>query len=122
MTAVCYTVTSITHILPLFSTPHRALPRLHSFPTQRSSDLSNPELLRSRTAVAWVRGDGPKRRFEVVGEPPDLPLEEAVARSEEHMSELQSLRHLVCRLLLEKKKKKTRYFRTRAPNPTNEPI
>src|SRR5258705_7106505 len=31
----------------------------------------------------------------------------ARARSEEHTSELQSLRHLVCRLLLEKKKKKT---------------
>src|SRR5438045_7831281 len=29
-----------------------------------------------------------------------------VPRSEEHTSELQSLRHLVCRLLLEKKKKK----------------
>src|SRR5262245_64679061 len=29
------------------------------------------------------------------------------ARSEEHTSELQSLRHLVCRLLLEKKKKQT---------------
>src|SRR5437899_9966167 len=29
-------------------------------------------------------------------------------RSEEHTSELQSLRHLVCRLLLEKKKKKKR--------------
>src|SRR5437899_9474093 len=28
------------------------------------------------------------------------------SRSEEHTSELQSLRHLVCRLLLEKKKKK----------------
>src|SRR5262245_7657044 len=31
----------------------------------------------------------------------------AELRSEEHTSELQSLRHLVCRLLLEKKKKKT---------------
>src|SRR5262245_62799515 len=30
-------------------------------------------------------------------------------RSEEHTSELQSLRHLVCRLLLEKKKKKQIY-------------
>src|SRR5437899_7695035 len=30
----------------------------------------------------------------------------SVSRSEEHTSELQSLRHLVCRLLLEKKKKK----------------
>src|SRR5438045_6069661 len=30
-----------------------------------------------------------------------------IGRSEEHTSELQSLRHLVCRLLLEKKKKLT---------------
>src|SRR5258705_1678293 len=30
-------------------------------------------------------------------------------RSEEHTSELQSLRHLVCRLLLEKKKKNPSY-------------
>src|SRR5258705_1086557 len=30
---------------------------------------------------------------------------DAEVRSEEHTSELQSLRHLVCRLLLEKKKK-----------------
>src|SRR5262245_48441386 len=41
----------------------------------------------------------------------DLPAKRALAgyirkaRSEEHTSELQSLRHLVCRLLLEKKKK-----------------
>src|SRR5258705_5252141 len=34
-----------------------------------------------------------------------LPLSD-VLRSEEHTSELQSLRHLVCRLLLEKKKLK----------------
>src|SRR5438045_5599664 len=36
------------------------------------------------------------------------------ARSEEHTSELQSLRHLVCRLLLEKKKQKftPRYRKT----------
>src|SRR5262245_65378137 len=35
-----------------------------------------------------------------------LPLiHDIAARSEEHTSELQSLRHLVCRLLLEKKKK-----------------
>src|SRR5437899_5496502 len=32
----------------------------------------------------------------------------ARGRSEEHTSELQSLRHLVCRLLLEKKKKKNK--------------
>src|SRR5262245_65362013 len=33
------------------------------------------------------------------------PMRSRAARSEEHTSELQSLRHLVCRLLLEKKKK-----------------
>src|SRR5258705_12660987 len=36
--------------------------------------------------------------------PPDVVS--SIVRSEEHTSELQSLRHLVCRLLLEKKKKK----------------
>src|SRR5947199_5734028 len=35
---------------------------------------------------------------------PRLTLEAHQERSEEHTSELQSLRHLVCRLLLEKKK------------------
>src|SRR5258705_3135015 len=34
------------------------------------------------------------------------PSANILPRSEEHTSELQSLRHLVCRLLLEKKKKK----------------
>src|SRR5258708_9529132 len=34
----------------------------------------------------------------------DTPLDEVAARSEEHTSELQSPDHLVCRLLLEKKK------------------
>src|SRR5947199_7484271 len=39
-------------------------------------------------------------------------------RSEEHTSELQSLRHLVCRLLLEKKKKKQEWGRPQArPRP-----
>src|SRR5690554_7391749 len=38
----------------------------------------------------------------------DTPRCRAPARSEEHTSELQSRPHLVCRLLLEKKKKKYR--------------
>src|SRR5690554_7238058 len=36
----------------------------------------------------------------------------AAARSEEHTSELQSRPHLVCRLLLEKKKKKNKWITT----------
>src|SRR5438552_6519844 len=47
---------------------------------------------------------------EIVLEHPDRPIAEPchvpVGRSEEHTSELQSPDHLVCRLLLEKKKKK----------------
>src|SRR5438045_5533207 len=39
---------------------------------------------------------------------------QALRRSEEHTSELQSLRHLVCRLLLEKKK--NRSCQTREPS------
>src|SRR5262245_63647201 len=47
---------------------------------------------------------------------PRLGGELSQPRSEEHTSELQSLRHLVCRLLLEKKKKiKT----THIPTHTN---
>src|SRR5262245_65119607 len=42
----------------------------------------------------------PGRQYGVGLENPDF----ALMRSEEHTSELQSLRHLVCRLLLEKKK------------------
>src|SRR5262245_63250113 len=38
------------------------------------------------------------------GNPPRRKRQPARRRSEEHTSELQSLRHLVCRLLLEKKK------------------
>src|SRR5262245_66574368 len=44
--------------------------------------------------------------FGMVREPRGGVAAECGARSEEHTSELQSLRHLVCRLLLEKKKKK----------------
>src|SRR2546425_8181355 len=45
-----------------------------------------------------LRGNGVRRR-RLVPNPP-------AKRSEEHTSELQSLAYLVCRLLLEKKKKK----------------
>src|SRR5262245_34255814 len=73
-------------------------------------------LLRTYTRVWEFRSPG-ARSFEDVldAEPVAVPTArqpqgEAISytadRSEEHTSELQSLRHLVCRLLLEKKKKK----------------
>src|ERR1039458_10447372 len=53
-----------------------------------------------------VNGDGEAERWYRQLPPPSLIGLEATgnSRSEEHTSELQSLRHLVCRLLLEKKK------------------
>src|SRR5947199_6394761 len=40
----------------------------------------------------------------------DEPVFDEISRSEEHTSELQSLRHLVCRLLLEKKKQLSFFY------------
>src|SRR5438309_5760833 len=65
---------------------------LHSFPTRRSSDLTSVEGPHARRGTAGggfglCRGIRPHAN-----------------RSEEHTSELQSQFHLVCRLLLEKKK------------------
>src|SRR5258708_31284895 len=45
-----------------------------------------------------------------LGTPGRCPLRPGVPRSEEHTSELQSPDHLVCRLLLEKKKNAFHYF------------
>src|SRR5205809_4446725 len=52
-------------------------------------------------------GRGQEREFEFEGRTFITQVYE-MNRSEEHTSELQSRLHLVCRLLLEKKKKKTK--------------
>src|SRR5206468_11101307 len=86
---------------------------LHSFPTRRSSDLPrqvdagraadrrvaerDPVGVDQRLPERLGRGDV-RRRGAFADRDPD-------ARSEEHTSELQSRSDLVCRLLLEKKKK-----------------
>src|SRR2546422_11220741 len=54
---------------------------------------------------AGVRGNA-KHNPACQTNPEILEHDEASGRSEEHTSELQSRLHLVCRLLLEKKKKK----------------
>src|SRR5690554_7200059 len=46
----------------------------------------------------------------VWGDRPGIPADYAHIRSEEHTSELQSRPHLVCRLLLEKKKNKKKKY------------
>src|SRR6267378_5687357 len=66
-----------------------------------------------------------RRGHRAEGQPP-APWSGRDARSEEHTSELQSRRDLVCRLLLEKKKKKIKqspYINTkRAIQPTIKQI
>src|SRR5437899_4513723 len=62
-------------------------------------------------ALGTAQTTAPARRSKPASKPatPEKPTKEALnVRSEEHTSELQSLRHLVCRLLLEKKKKKNK--------------
>src|SRR3712207_8139058 len=59
---------------------------------------------RVRPRRAAVRGE-PPRRARGGRRPGARPAARAGDRSEEHTSELQSRPHLVCRLLLEKKKK-----------------
>src|SRR2546422_4345728 len=63
--------------------------------------------------VASVRGRPDSR--ERVCPPSAVRPSGAVPRSEEHTSELQSRLHLVCRLLLEKKKSTTYSYCIRAP-------
>src|SRR5690554_7565959 len=54
-------------------------------------------------AMAFTLGGGGGK----VTSPPWVTVAPRITRSEEHTSELQSRPHLVCRLLLEKKKKNT---------------
>src|SRR5258705_798121 len=79
------------------------------FRSDRAEPLDDP----ARLAALYTRALDPEwiyvadlDRIEGVGDnrAAIASLRDA-ARSEEHTSELQSLRHLVCRLLLEKKKK-----------------
>src|SRR2546423_3368234 len=59
----------------------------------------------SRTSSPWLRSSVRARA---------CSWRSSIPRSEEHTSELQSLAYLVCRLLLEKKKKISSPSRTRA--------
>src|SRR5699024_12483815 len=83
---------------------------LHSFPTRRSSDLG---VLRGRVraqqaAIADAAGSAADlvQGLRILQ---GLGAQSATSRSEEHTSELQSRFDLVCRLLLEKKKRKCRH-------------
>src|SRR5207253_11335036 len=110
--------TARTHISPLQRAPHPT--RLHSFPTRRSSDLDRrlrlvtmPTRLDSPAETEDRRRNRNRKRFASTVQQQRiavvcsaLPSQTHKFRSEEHTSELQSRGHLVCRLLLEKKKQK----------------
>src|SRR2546422_1596941 len=70
----------------------------------RSTLFPYTTLFRSWTISAGNAGQGVAYAARIAGVPCTV-----VARSEEHTSELQSRLHLVCRLLLEKKKKKPKH-------------
>src|SRR5205823_13010483 len=73
----------------------------------RSTLFPYTTLFRSPRACTWTRS-GRSAVCPLPGWIPagTVPMGTVPARSEEHTSELQSLAYLVCRLLLEKKKKK----------------
>src|SRR5205809_4664225 len=76
------------------------------FRSRASAPVAFPRSHRQRAAAG-------RRGRDRVNRPRHAP------RSEEHTSELQSRLHLVCRLLLEKKKNKTKYKLTPSTRPAS---
>src|SRR5690606_39623886 len=94
---------------------------LHSFPTRRSSDLMKLSQFKFNLPESLIANEPTENRDEsrlMVLDRKTGKIEHKIfkdvldyfddkdVRSEEHTSELQSRENLVCRLLLEKKKKK----------------
>src|SRR5205807_9261485 len=77
---------------------------LHSFPTRRSSDLIGGCILVFRGRIPT--GEQNEINIFGTGSASNPTAQIQTVRSEEHTSELQSPCNLVCRLLLEKKKKR----------------
>src|SRR5437899_12352600 len=87
-----FTIISYLTLPLFFFLMIRRPPRSTLFPSRRSSDLF--------CFISCGGRSDPCQKSQGCDPRPQRK------RSEEHTSELQSLRHLVCRLLLEKKKKK----------------
>src|SRR5690606_40786654 len=115
---VCRVRLSIVCCLSFFG-GYRVSRPLHSFPTRRSSDLVDRSL--------FPRAEGPCEQsprltadpgVQVLGRPRTVQALDRLIRladafrSEEHTSELQSRENLVCRLLLEKKKRHDKPYNT----------
>src|SRR5437762_2185152 len=99
----CYTTPATPAIYPL--SLHDALPI--SCPCVRAARAARraagaPD---RRSRIAGARSALPRPRPDGSGRPPRAPKRHRRRRSEEHTSELQSPMYLVCRLLLEQKKR-----------------
>src|SRR5438445_9623773 len=100
----------------------RRPPRSTLFPTRRSSDLAIATSAASPSGARMY-----SRRSGTGGRRSRLPLATSTrclsaVRSEEHTSELQSRQYLVCRLLLEKKKNKTKQTKLEQKQKLNTSI
>src|SRR5690606_41840808 len=99
---------SLTEALNAATEPAPVQPRQRGKPEPTPADHPASSKVKEEPEVYHCLGEN--RRFVLVLENyPDekhLPEVEKAYRSEEHTSELQSRENLVCRLLLEKKKKK----------------
>src|SRR2546425_8706695 len=94
-------------ISPLF--PYPPLSRSLIPPVTFIPVLEQTGLILEAGRQAIAAATGAYRRWHAQGlEPPRIAVNVSQLRSEEHTSELQSLAYLVCRLLLEKKKKNTK--------------
>src|SRR2546430_7118630 len=88
--------------------PYTTLFRSPSLPASPAADRRCTSS-RQRCAAPWhvsARCSPPPGRCDIGASPPRCRL----SRSEEHTSELQSQSNLVCRLLLEKKKKEENQY------------
>src|SRR5690625_6832838 len=113
------TASTAPHVTGVFSGDQLSAPRIRRrgpdpVDAGRGTDVQGPAVASSEAAVGDLLGYGDLPELLAIrgehldpgeGRRPQVPLGvHAEARSEEHTSELQSRGHLVCRLLLEKKK------------------
>src|SRR5205814_10235580 len=96
---ICFVVADPLAIYTL--SLHDALPISTTDASRRDAVAAAAALELARQRQSEAHAGGAERMPDRDGAAIDVEL---VLRSEEHTSELQSLRHLVCRLLLEKKK------------------